>query len=181
MGVLKAGVDQAKVVEPVVERHPTDRDGQIVHVGEVGEPQTAGPVDLAEDHLLLRAIQRTPGPDPPLQRSADHWGELGVAPHQLLEDRHRAQPRRVAEHRNHFLIEDPGQRVRAPTAASRLPLGGQLDVRLEAVSRRRAEAGLRRRGGGGIGSSEFHVKPHLVIGYVSPRHWVFLLWSEETP
>src|SRR5690606_23385578 len=27
---------------------------------------------------------------------------------------------------------------------------------------------------------KFHVKPHLVIGYVSPRHKVFLLWSEET-
>src|SRR5690606_15618245 len=51
---------------------------------------------------------------------------------------------------------------------------------LEAISRRRAKARSGCGGGGAIGSSKFHVKPHLVIGYVSPRHKVFLLWSEET-
>ena len=159
---------------------------------EVDQGLLAGADMLAIDHPLfgmrrgqgepgLGESLEHPGPDSPLQRSADLGGELRVAAHQFLEDRHRAQSRRVLEHRYHFLIEDPGQWVRAPPAPKGLSLGGQSRVRLEAVRRRRAEAGLGGRSGGGVGSSNFHVKPHLVIGYVSPRHRVFLLWSEETP
>src|SRR5690606_11702123 len=103
-----------------------------------------------------------------------------MPPHQLLEDRHRAQTRRTLEHRYHLLVEDPGQRVRSAASARCRLLGRQPPILLEAISRRRAKAPSGCGGGGAIGSSKFHVKPHLVIGYVSPRHKVFLLWSEET-
>src|SRR5690554_5536916 len=103
-----------------------------------------------------------------------------MPPHQLFEDRHRTQTRRTLEHRHHLLVEDPGQRVRSAASAPCRLLGRQPPILLEAISRRRAKARSGCGGGGAIGSSKFHVKPHLVIGYVSPRHKVFLLWSEET-
>jgi hypothetical protein len=48
------------VVEPVVEGDAGDGDAQIAHVGEVGQPDPAGLVDLAEDDLLLLAVQSAP-------------------------------------------------------------------------------------------------------------------------
>ena len=38
-----------------------DGDGEIAHVGEVGQAEVSGLMDLPEDHLLRRAVQRPPG------------------------------------------------------------------------------------------------------------------------
>src|SRR5690606_26021220 len=66
--------------------------------------------------------------------------------------------------------EDPGQRVRSAASARYRLLGRQPPILLEAIIRRRAKARSGCGGGGAIGSSKFHVKPHLAIGYESPLH-----------
>ena len=76
-------------------------------------------MDLAEDHLLVRAMQRPPGTDAPLQGAAHAGGQIGMAPLHLFEDRYRAQPRRRLQHRHDLGIEELGQRIR--TAAARGP------------------------------------------------------------
>ena len=60
MGMLEAGIGQPEVVEPVIQRGPGDGDAEIAHVGEVGQPHPAGLMDLAEDDLLLLAVQGAP-------------------------------------------------------------------------------------------------------------------------
>ena len=58
--MLEAGKDQAKMVEPVIERLTGDSDAEVVHDGEVGQPKPARLVTLAEDHLLLRPVNGAP-------------------------------------------------------------------------------------------------------------------------
>ena len=60
MSVLEARVYEPEVVEPVIERFGGDRDAQIGHVGEIRQPHPAGFVDLAENHLLVRAMPCSP-------------------------------------------------------------------------------------------------------------------------
>ena len=60
MGMLEARVGQPEVIEPVIERLAGDGDAQVGHVGEIRQPHPARLMDLAEDHLLVRAVQRAP-------------------------------------------------------------------------------------------------------------------------
>ncbi len=60
MGMLEARVDQPEVVEPVIEPFAGDGDAEVGHVGKIRQPHPAGLMDLAEDHLLVRAMQRSP-------------------------------------------------------------------------------------------------------------------------
>jgi hypothetical protein len=84
--VLEAGEGKPEMVQPMCERRADDADAEIAHVGEIGESKPAGRVFLAEDHLLVRPLDRPPGPDAPLQR-ATHLGlHLRMPPAQLLED-----------------------------------------------------------------------------------------------
>ena len=68
--MLEAGIGEPEVVETVIERRAGDRDGEIAHIGEVGQAHTPRLVDLAENDLLLRAVDGTPGADPTLQGPA---------------------------------------------------------------------------------------------------------------
>ena len=61
VGMLEARERQPEVVEPMIERHTGDRDAEPARVGEVGQAEAAGLVLLAEDDVLLRAVQRAPG------------------------------------------------------------------------------------------------------------------------
>ena len=58
--MLEAGKDQAKMVEPVIERLTGDGDAKVVHDGEIGQPKPARLMTLTEDHLLLRPVNGTP-------------------------------------------------------------------------------------------------------------------------
>ena len=83
--MLEAGIGQAEVVETVVERRAGDGDGEIAHLGEVGQTHAPRFVDLAKDDLLVRAMDGAPGADPTLQGPAHARAELGIAPQNLLE------------------------------------------------------------------------------------------------
>jgi hypothetical protein len=46
-------------------------------------------MDLPEDHLLVRAMQRPPGTDAPLQGAARTGWQIWMASLHLIENRHR--------------------------------------------------------------------------------------------
>ena len=117
VGMLEAGIGQAEVVETVVERRTGDGDGEIAHLGEVGQTHTPRFVDLAKDDLLVRAWMAAPGADPTLQGPAHTRAELGMAPQNLLENGDRPQPWRRLEDRHDLTLPDIGERIGA--AASR--------------------------------------------------------------
>jgi hypothetical protein len=83
---LPIGVSEHEVVDQVRERRPRHGHAQVVAVGKVAGAQPAGVVDLAEEHLLGRPVQRPPALDPPLEGAELAVGEAaGVLPLQVLE------------------------------------------------------------------------------------------------
>ena len=77
-------------------------------------------MDLAEDHLLVHAMNGPPGANTPLQGAARAQGQVRMAALHLFENRHRAQFRRRLQHRHYLGVEKFGQRVRPPAAAGLL-------------------------------------------------------------
>ena len=83
---LPIGVSEHEVVDQVRERRPRHGHAQVLAVGEVAGAQPAGLVDLAEEHLPGRPVQRPPALDPPLEGAELAVGEAaGVLPSQVLE------------------------------------------------------------------------------------------------
>ena len=102
-------------------------------------------MDLAEDHLLVRAMQRTamrgcgaPG------SGVTPGGQIRMAPLHLFEDRHRAQLRRRRQHRHDLGIEEVGEGIGAAASRTLLLGGWQPVVLLEAIGGGRADRCLRR-------------------------------------
>ena len=114
VGMGEARPGKAEVVEHVIQRLTGDGHAKRPHAGEVGQALPPRLVLLAEDHLLLRAVLRTPEADPPLQGAPHARIQLGMAAHQLLEHADRADARAVLKNRYDDGIEDIGQRVRPP-------------------------------------------------------------------
>ena len=117
MGMLEARIGQPEVVEPVLEGLAGDGDREVAHVGEVGQDEPPGLVHLAEDDLLLGAVQRSPAPDPPLQGAADPGANLGMAPQRLLEDGDRPQARGGPQQGDDLAVPDAGERLLGEEAA----------------------------------------------------------------
>jgi hypothetical protein len=99
VSVLEAGEDEPEVIEAMIERLAGDGDAERAGVGEVGQPEPAGLVRLAEDHLLLWPMERPPGEDPSLQRAADIGVEVGMTPAQLLKHADHPDARRSLQDR----------------------------------------------------------------------------------
>jgi hypothetical protein len=121
-------------------------------------------MNLTEDHLLVRTMQRSPGTDAPLQGAPDTRGQSWVAPLHLFEDSNRPQLRCGLQHGHDLGLEEIGQRVRAAAATDLLVIGRQHVIVLEAIRGGRADRCLRGRHGWRFCQSELHVEPHLVIG-----------------
>ena len=170
MGVFEAGIDEAEVIEPVIEGHAADGDGEVAHVGKVGQAHAPGLMRLAENHLAFGAMQGAPGANAPLQRPADAMPEFGMAPDHLLEDRDWPQARRRRQHRHDLLLENGAERIGAPPLARLCLCRWQAGILFDAIGRGGAERRLGRRDGDRLGLTELHEKPHLVVGYVAAGH-----------
>ena len=135
---------------------------------------------LAEHELPLRSVQRPPLAHAPLQGASNTGIELRMPTPEFLQQRHRANARRRLQYRHDLLVEDSRERVRAPPPTllrlHRRNRGGGLN----ALGRGRAEPRLGGRGLQTVALSKVHVKPHLVIGYVSARHRVPFLGGRNT-
>ncbi len=170
MGVLKAAEGQAEMVEPVRQRRADHRDPGAAHLGEVRQPQTAGLMRLAEDHLPLRPMQRPPLTDAPLQRAPDAVPELGVTAQELRQDRNRTQAGRCLQHWHDFGVEDFRKGIGAAPIPRDPLLRRQARILLDAIGGGRAKSRPRRGDGDRIGRSVLHEEPHLVIRHVAVRH-----------
>lgn len=102
--MFEAGKDQAKMVEPVIERLTGDGDAEIVHDGEIGQPKPARLVTLTKDYLLLGPVNGAPRADPALQRASYARIEIGMTPAYLLENGDRPEARRRLQHRHDLLV-----------------------------------------------------------------------------
>ena len=91
MGVLEAAIGQAKVVEPMRERRTSDGHAVVRHVGEIGQSDATGLVDLSEDHLSIRTMQRSPLANATLEGAPHPFAEFGMPAQQFLEDGDRPQ------------------------------------------------------------------------------------------
>ena len=111
VGVLKARECQPEMVEPVSERLTRDRDAEPAHVGEVGQAHPCHRVVLPENHIALGTIERPPRHDAAFQCPPHARRKAGLAPTNLLEDRHRTDARCGPKHRHDLAVPDPGERV----------------------------------------------------------------------
>lgn len=181
VGMLEARVGEPEVVEPVIERDPGDGDAGGIHVGEVRQADSPGLMGLAEDDLLLRTVQRPPGPDAALQGAPDAGIELGVTPNHLLEQGDRTKAGGRLQQRHDLVLEDRGQGIGSPPAPRGLLQGRQAWILLDAVGGGGTEASLGGRGTPRVGLTELHVEPHLAIGHMAARHARTLLGEEGRP
>jgi len=181
VGMLEARVGEPGVIEPVIERDPGDGDAGGIHVGEVRQADPPGLVDLAEDDLLLRTVQRPPGPDATLQGAPDADIELGVTPDHLLEQGDGTKAGGGLQEGYDLGLEDLGQRIARPATSGRLLQRRQVWILLDAVGGGGTEAGLGSRGTSRVGLTELHVKPHLAIGHMAAGHAGPLLGEEGRP
>ena len=156
----------------MIKRLPGDGDAETAGVGEVGQPQPARLMLLAEDHVLLRSVKRPPSQDAPLQRAADVGIEVGMAPAQFLEHADHPDAGRGLQDRRDLGVPIRLERVRPPTA-SRLRLGRrQARIGLDPI---RAGSRKPRLGRGGLDGKRLsinHVQPHLAVGDVGARQTV---------
>ena len=104
MGMLEARECQPEVVEPMPQHDAGNRDAERARVGEVGQAKTARLVLLAEDHILLRAGQRSPTPHAPFQRAPDAGADLGMAPPDLFEHRNGPDARGRLQDRHNLAV-----------------------------------------------------------------------------
>jgi len=118
---------------------------------------------LPENDLLLFAMDGPPRADPPLQGPADAASQFGMAAEHLLENGNRSKAGGCLQHRHDFGVENISERI-GSSASSRGLLRRQLWILLDAIGRGNADGRLRRRDGRGVGLTELHVEPHLVIG-----------------
>ena len=117
MGVLPTREGQAEVIEPVIERHTSDADAVIAHVGEIGQPQPTRRMLLPEDDVPLGPVERPPGADAPFQGPTDTDADLGMAPPDLVENGHWPQARGALQQRHHLAVPNCGQRIPPPAPA----------------------------------------------------------------
>ena len=163
----------------MIERLAGDGHTERSHAREIRQAALAGLVLLAEDHLLLGAVLRAPGSDPPLQGSPHAGIQLRVPSHQLLEHAERANARTALQDRHDLGLEDIGQGVRPPPAPRLAVPRGDGEVAGKPVAGGPAEARLRSRDVDCVGFLQGHEKPLLAIGDVATRQRYALLLGES--
>src|SRR3981189_459902 len=92
MSMLPAREGQSEVAEPGIQHGTGDADAAFAHIGEIGQPQPTRWMLLPENDVLLRPVQRSPGPDAPLPRAAGPGADLGMTAAGLVEKGDGPQP-----------------------------------------------------------------------------------------
>jgi hypothetical protein len=77
-------------------------------------------MDLAEDHLLIGAMNGAPGADTALQRTTCPGRQPRMAPLHLVENGDRAQVRCGLQHRHDLGVEEIGEWIGASAASDLL-------------------------------------------------------------
>ena len=157
-----AAVRKGELVEPVGQRAPGHTHPERVGDREVRQPQPSGWVRLGEEDLALGTVLGTPLAHTALQGAQHRLVDTHrVAPLQLLEKRHRHEPRCALEHRHHLGVPDLRQRVGAGAPVARWPLRGQHQARFDAPCAAHADTRLGRGGLLGVLATQFLVLGHL--------------------
>lgn len=175
VGVLEAGECEAEVIEPMIEGRACDRDAELGHVGEVGQPHAPRRMRLREHHVLLGAMKRSPLPDAPLQRPTHAFEQIRVTATQLLEHGNSADAGRGYEHRHDLRLPQMRNRIRTPALARLLLLRGQCRIGLDPVAGRAGEPGHRGSDSRGAGLTGLHEQPRLAVGDMAARQRAILL------
>ena len=122
--LLPTGERQAKVIEPMIERDTSDAHAQLHRIGEIRQRLLTRRMFLTEDHLPLRAVQRLPVADPPLQRASQIVREARMPSLHLQQQGDRAQSGRGPQQRYDLAVPILNQGIGATPAAWRALLGG---------------------------------------------------------
>ncbi len=163
----KSRPGQPEVVQHVIQRLPGNGDAKRVHGGEVRQANPARLVCLAEYHVPLGAVSCAPVTDAPFQGAPDTRVQFGMAPHQFLENAHRANAGIVLQHRHNLGVKNIGQRVWTPPSPRGFLLRGKCRIPLDPVAGGSTETCLRGGYFSGAGFPVFHERPHLVISYMA--------------
>ncbi len=179
MSMFPAREGQAEVIEPVIERHTSDADAVIAHVGEIGQSQPTRRMLLPEDDVLLGPIQRPPAADAPLQGTADTEAYLGMVAPDLVKNGHWPQAWCALQQRHHLAIPNLSQRIATSAAARCFLLRRQPWILFDAIGGGGAEPGFGRGNGRRLGLAETHIQPHLAVGDVAAGQAAVPHWREE--
>ena len=138
---------------------------KIAHVGEVGQAHAARRMLLAEDHLPLRAMQRAPAPNAPLQRAAHAGAEFGMPAAQLLEHGDRPQAGRRLQHRHDLAVPDARRADRAAGARAAPSFAREAGDPFRADRRSPAlKPAFAAATAAGSVLTKLHEEPHLAVG-----------------
>src|SRR5207253_5541412 len=108
-----------------------------------------------------------PSGDVPLQGPADTGRDRGMAPADLLENRHRADAGCGLEHRHNLAVPHAGERVRAAAPTGLVLLRWQPRIGFNPIGGSSGKPGLRGGDRRGIALTGPHVQPPLAVGDVA--------------
>lgn len=148
----------------MVEGLAGDRDDDVSQLRKIRQTHAPRLVDLTENHFLLGTVKGAPGPDAAFEGAPHACAKLRMAPHDLLEDGDRAEPRGILQKWNDLALPDPDERVGPATLPRRRLLGGLSGIVLDPVACGCAEPGLGGRDRRRVCPTELHEQPHLAVG-----------------
>ena len=104
-----------------------------------------------------------PRADTPFQGPANAASQFRMAADNLLENGDWSKAGGCLQHRHDFGVENISERIR-PSASSRSLLRGQLRILLDTIRVAILIDAFAAATAVGVGLTELHVEPHLVIG-----------------
>ena len=177
MSLLPAGERQAEVIEPMVKRGTSDAYAELHRIGEIRQSLLTRRMLLTKDHLPLRAMQRLPVADPPLQRASQIVGKARMPALHLQQQGNRTQSRRGPQHWYDLAVPILRQWIRPSPPTWRPLLRRHLCVSIKPSTSAGAETRFCCGGLTGVGSTEVHVQLRLLISDVFAGHRGSLLGS----
>ena len=86
LDVAPAAVGQTEVIKPMIQGLSCNGDGDVLQFGEVGQPQAASLLALAEHHFFIGTMKRLPGLHAALKGALDLVGKTaGMSILEILE------------------------------------------------------------------------------------------------